>query len=59
MNNEQNFLVVYGLHNFVSHARAAGKSAFLIRRQESRVMIDHAKSLIKGSFGETAAIQMV
>ncbi len=58
MSREQNFLVTYGLHNFVTHALKRGRHAFFIQSRESRMMISHAKTLIEESFGETADIRM-
>ena len=59
MNNPQNFLITYGLHNFVTHAQKKKKHTFFIRGQESQTMIGHATHLIKESYGETTDIQMV
>ncbi|NQU58364.1 MAG: hypothetical protein HQ513_14095 [Rhodospirillales bacterium] len=59
MNKEQNFLVRYGLHNFVTCARARGKHVFFIKGLEDQSMICHAKYLIKSCFGEAAAIEVV
>ena len=58
MSNEQNFLITYGLHNFVTHAQSQGKNIFTIRCTESQKMISHAKSLIAGSYGKAADIQV-
>lgn len=58
MNNEHNFLITYGLHNFVSHAMRNGKHTFTIRALENQKMIRHAKSLIDGCYGTAAAIQV-
>lgn len=58
MNNAQNFLITYGLHNFVSHAQTNTKHVFSIKRMESQKMIRHAKTLIAASFGESADIQV-
>lgn len=59
MSKEQNFLIKYGLHNFVICAPMRGKRVFSIKSTESQEMIGHAKGLIKGSFGEAAEIQVV
>jgi len=59
MNIEQNFLVRYGLHNFVSCSRLNGKSTFFIEGMESQSMISHAEFLIKENFGDVMAIQRV
>lgn len=58
MIREQNFLVIYGLHNFVTHTLVRGKHVFSIEGKEGLNMINHAKALIQGSFGENAKIQM-
>ena len=58
MSNEHNFLITYGLHNFVTHAQSKGRHIFTIHGMESRKMISHAKSLIAGSYGKTADIQV-
>ncbi len=58
MNNEQSFLINYGLHNFVTHAQRAGKHIFTIRGMESQKLISHARSLIAGSYGNAAHIQV-
>ncbi len=57
MDNEQSFLITYGLHNFVTHAQSEGKHIFTIRGMESQKLISHAKSLIAGSCGNAARIQ--
>ena len=59
MTTEQTFLVTYGLHNFVRHAAAAGRNAFLIKRREGPDMVRHATSLIEGAYGDRADIQLV
>lgn len=61
MTTEQNFLITYGLHNFVSHAPtpASGRNAFVIRRREGADMVRHATSLIQGSYGDRADIHLV
>lgn len=59
MNKEQIFLVKYGLHHFVSCASKAGKHVFTIRKNERDTMINHAKSLIEGGYGDGAEIKLV
>jgi len=59
MNKEQNFLVKYGLHNFVTCAHSRGKHVFFIKRLEDQNMVCHAKYLIQSSFGETATIEVI
>jgi len=58
MSREQNFLVTYGLHNFVTYTPKHGAHSFFIRGSERQKMIRHAKSLIEGTFGETVDIQV-
>ena len=59
MNKEQNFLVRYGLHTFVTCERTSGSHVFFIKGMEGQNMICHAKNLIKGGFGETTTIAVV
>jgi hypothetical protein len=59
MNIEQNFLIKYGLHNFVSMHRTSMNNVFLIRSAEGPNMSNHAKNLIKECFDETAKIQII
>ena len=59
MNKEQIFLVKYGLHHFVTCVNQAGKHVFKIRGSERENMINHAKSLIQGGYGEGTEIQLV
>lgn len=56
MSDENRFLITYALHNFVSHSRVGGKCTFIIKNQGNQKMIRHAKSLIAGSYGDTANI---
>lgn len=58
MSREQNFLVTYGLHNFVTYKLKRGEHSFLIKSKESQNMISHAKALIEGNFGKTVRIQV-
>lgn len=58
MSREQNFLVTYGLHNFVTYAQRQGRHAFVIKRQEGQNMIRHAKAIILSSFGDSADIRI-
>ena len=59
MNNPQNFLITYGLHNFVTHAQGKKKHVFFVGNKEGQKMANHAMNLIRGSFGDSADIQMV
>lgn len=58
MSREQDFLVTYGLHNFVTYSLKRGERSFFIESKESLNMISHAKALIEGNFGKTADIQV-
>lgn len=58
MTNEHNFLITYGLHNFVTFTKDGEKSVFTIRGLEGRKLTRHAKSLIAASFGKAAEIQV-
>jgi len=58
MNNEQKFLITYGLQNFVTHNQTNGQCTFTIRGLENQKMIRHATSLIVGSYGEAIHIQV-
>jgi hypothetical protein len=58
MNKEQNFLVRYGLHNFVTVALAGDHHVFAICKAEGRKMVGHAQYLIKESFGEAAEVRL-
>jgi len=59
MTTEDKFLVIYGLHNFVSVIIVGERPVFTIRDQEGPEMTCHAKSLIAGNYGSVADIQMV
>jgi len=59
MSVEHDFLVKYGIHNFVSCAEKAGKQTFFIRKSERDSMIKHAKSLITGAYGDTTDIRII
>ena len=57
MNRGQNFLVTYGLHNFVTYTLKRGRHSFFIKSKEGRIMVSHAKALIEASFGKPVEIQ--
>jgi len=59
MNNAQQFLMTYGLHNFVTHGEANTKHAFFIRKTEGLDMVGHATHLIKEMFSEPADIKVI
>lgn len=56
---DQDFLIKYGLHNFVTSARTGERLVFFIRNAGGQTMIDHAKKLIEGSFGPTATVAVI
>ena len=58
MSNEQNFLITYGLHNFVTHVQSKEKLTFTICGMESEKLISHAKSLIDARYGNAAHIRV-
>jgi hypothetical protein len=58
MTTEGNFLLIYGLHNFVSSVTDGERPLFTICRQADPKMVRHAKSLIAGSYGRAADIQL-
>lgn len=59
MSTEQNFLIRYALHNFVTCAFKRGKHVFYIKCKESQTMVRHASYLIKESFGDSVEIKIV
>ncbi|WP_157231201.1 hypothetical protein [Kiloniella laminariae] len=59
MTKELNFLITYGLHNFVTHSLKSGRHTFKIHKAESLKMIAHAKNLIQENFGRSVKIQVV
>lgn len=59
MNTERQFLITYGLHNFVSCAIDGDKPVFTICREEGQKMARHAKSLITGKFGKNIPIRVI
>jgi hypothetical protein len=56
--SEEAFLVTYGLHSFVTHARPAGRSIFTISAQAGSTMARHAENLIADIYGRSAAIRV-
>ena len=58
MSNGHNFLITYGLHNFVTHVLDGGKHTFIIRDMKSQKMINHAKALIMGSYGVSTQVKV-
>lgn len=58
MKNEDTFLITYGLHSYVTHARVSGQSVFTIGAPAGQKMIRHARSLLANNFGKSAAIRV-
>ena len=58
MPNEETFLITYGLHSYVTHARPAGRSVFTIGAQAGSKMARHASGLIADTYGRNATIRM-
>jgi hypothetical protein len=58
MTTEQKFLITYGLQHFVTFTQPDGEPTFTIQGEESQKMIRHATSLIQGSYGKPAHIQV-
>lgn len=59
MSKEQNFLVKYGLHNFVTWSQTQNHHTFIIKNLKNQDLVSHAQYLIKESFGDTADIRIV
>ncbi len=58
MSNEQDFLIKYGLHNFVTGSHKRGKRVFIIRGMENPILVSHARHLIEEGFGASTSIQI-
>ncbi|MDF1790862.1 MAG: hypothetical protein P1U88_03085 [Thalassobaculaceae bacterium] len=58
MKNADTFLITYGLHSYVTHARVAGRNVFTIGAPAGQKMIRHATTLIADGFGKNAAIRV-
>jgi len=57
---ENNFLLRYGLTYFVTfRLRKNGERIFSIEHIAGRKMIEHAKTLIDGTYGEDATVVTV
>lgn len=59
INSDQDFLVKYGIHNFVSVKHQDNALVFLIERTMNPKMISHAQNLILGAYGTKTKIQQV
>jgi hypothetical protein len=58
MNQQQDFLIRYGIHNFVSYHAQGTTPAFLINKTAHHKMVRHAQELIQGTYGEAAQIRL-
>lgn len=58
MSKEQNFLIRYGLHNFVTCPPTKASRTFVIKDLKDKHLVSHAKYLIKESFGEAVDIHV-
>ena len=58
MSKEQNFLIRYGLHNFVSCPPSGANRTFVIKNLKNKELVSHARYLIKESFGEAVNIHV-
>ncbi len=57
MQQENNFLLRYGLTYFVTFRLCnSGERVFSVERIAGKKMIDHAKHLIAGAYGEGATV---
>lgn len=56
MTREENFLITYGLHNFVTVTNQRRATAFTISGTEGPGMIRHATNLIRGAYGDATPI---
>ncbi|SCA56609.1 hypothetical protein MTBPR1_260004 [Candidatus Terasakiella magnetica] len=50
------FLIRYGIHNFVTYRKQGSNASFSIKKSEPTKMVHHAQDLIRGAFGETVSI---
>ncbi|WP_425405001.1 hypothetical protein [Hwanghaeella sp.] len=58
MSVESNFLIKFGLHHFVSHAKGDGTSRFVVDGSEGPAMIAHAKYLIEEMYGAPSVVSV-
>jgi len=59
MSAHQNFLIKYGIHNFVRVSHRNGEPQFLINKTEKATMINHAKYLIHNWYGDATDVRTV
>jgi len=57
INKEQDFLIKYGIHNFVTVKTQGNSPIFLIERTMNPKMISHAQNLIQGAYGTKTKIK--
>ncbi len=58
MSSEAQFLVRYGLQNFVNFSKSGNQCHFAIDGTEDRMMIDHAASIITEMYGAESDIRI-
>lgn len=59
MSSEAQFLVRYGLQNFVSVSKSGKGCHFAIDGTENRTMINHAASIITEMYGAESNIRII
>ncbi|MDV7341327.1 hypothetical protein RYZ26_17085 [Terasakiella sp. A23] len=57
MTQTQEFLIRYGIHNFVSCQNTGPTPVFSIKSSVHHKMARHAKKLIKGAYGDATDIR--
>lgn len=58
MIQEQDFLIRYGLHNFVTFHQKGNLPSFSIKITETTKMVRHAQNLIRETYGEMTDIRL-
>ena len=59
MSKEQEFLIKYGIHNFVKCEQMGTNVMFKISKNQRETMIDHAKKLIQSGYGQNIEIRVM
>ena len=57
MDQRIDFLIKYGIHNFVKHTQKNNTNYFSIKKTTHHKMAQHAEKLIFGIFGDTAKVR--
>jgi len=55
----QDFLIRYGLHNFVTYHQKGSSPSFSIKTSETTKMVRHARNLIQGAYGMKTVIKLI